>query len=76
MITYQVKKEILYHTETGFYTTFGIDAVRTISNHTILIHSISDVFLEQADAEEFVQICNDEELSPLHLHDAIENALS
>ena len=37
--------------------------------------SIPDIFLDRSKAENLVKTCNDLDLSPIHLHDVIEDVL-
>lgn len=71
MVTYQIVKELIYHSELGNYYSYGICAYL---NKKEIAH-ISDVFLEKDDAIKFVQKCNQLELDPIHLPEVIEDAL-
>lgn len=51
--------------------TYGI---RVYKNNKI-IKSVRGVFLNKAEAIEFVAVCNKAQLSPIHLEDFIENSL-
>ena len=51
--------------------TYGI---RVYKNNKI-IKSVRGVFLNKAEAKEFVAVCNKAQLSPIHLEDFIENSL-
>lgn len=72
MITYYVQEENLYHTEIGFYTSFGILALQNDK----LIGHVSDVFEDREKADTFVKLCNESQLDIIHLYDVIDDALS
>ena len=49
-------------------TVYGID----LPSENI---SVKDVFCNRKEAEAFIKLCNDLDLSPLHLHDVIQDVL-
>ncbi len=71
MFTYQTQEEKIYHPLTGSYTAYGILVVC----QSKLIEYVSNVFLNRAEAEDFVGLCNELELDVIHLHDVIEDTI-
>ena len=43
--------------------------------HTSGDISVKDIFCNKKEAEAFIKLCNDFDLSPLHLHDVIQDVL-
>jgi len=41
-----------------------------------VVRSVRDVFCDAADAERFIRLCNLLELNPVHLDDAIADAIA
>lgn len=76
MITFQIKEEKLYHPEIGYYTAYGISALRVFEDREELIEHVSDVFLEKEEAENFVRLCNESPPDMIHFLDVIEDAIS
>ena len=76
MIVYEILQETLWDSEIGTYTAYAVCAYEKQTGMTILRSHISDVFLNKADAEAFVTLCNHLHLSLIHLPDAIEDALA
>ena len=72
MIEFYTMKESLCSEDVGSFTTYGIGVCE---NHQHLEY-ISDVFLDQQKAEQFVVLCNRLQLDPLHLSDVVEDAVS
>lgn len=75
MYRYSIIKEKLHTPDLGDYVSYGICAYLISENKNIEIAHISDVFLEKDDAVNFINLCNQLKLDPVHLNDAIENAL-
>lgn len=73
MYIYKVVEENLQNCEFGSYIAYGI-AVCFKSTNIILI-SISDVFLEKEKAEKLVELCNKNNLEPIHLREVVEDAV-
>lgn len=71
MVNYGVIEERICDSCIGEYITYGIGAYNPQASE--LITFVSDVFPCKADAEEFVKICNENELSLHHLRDVIED---
>ena len=73
LFRYRLKKNIICDEEGADYTVYGIEAVAPKGN---IIQSFIDIFFSQQKAEQFVSLCNDEELALIHLKDAVEDALT
>lgn len=75
MVRYYYVEEKLYNPNIGNYTAYAITAYKEESNIKIRIAYISDVFLNKADAKQFIHICNTMNVDPVHLPSLIEEAL-
>jgi hypothetical protein len=76
MVTFQTTEEKLYHHDIGYYTAYGISALRVDNDQAEFITHVSDVFLEKEKAESFVRLCNELHLDLIHFFDVIEDAIS
>ena len=75
MYQYRFIKEEQYNQEHGVYTAYGIcwyELAQHVMRETIYL---PDVFLSKTVAERFVALCNELELSLVHLYDAVQDAL-
>jgi len=70
--TYRMREDIRFDEVGQKYIVYGIDAID--ADGTVLM-SFPDVFFDGQKAERFVTLCNEGELSLLHLADAVEDAL-
>lgn len=68
MKTYQLRSDTTIDDEGISHTVYGID----LPSENI---SVKDVFCNRKEAEAFIKLCNDLDLSPLHLHDVIQDVL-
>lgn len=68
---YYLTKSIVYVEDYGNITTYGVRAENGTSR--VLINDVSTVL---AKVEEFVKICNDNEVSLLVLEDVLEDYIS
>ena len=50
------------------HTVYGIETI----NKTI---SVPDIFTDESTASHFVALCNELDLSPIHIHDVIDDLL-
>ncbi|MDD6260505.1 MAG: DUF6514 family protein [Clostridiales bacterium] len=71
--TYCMRKDTIHDEERKEYTVYGIEAVGSDGK---IISSFPDVFFDIQKAEHFVDLCNAGGLSPIHLADAVEDALA
>lgn len=58
------------------YTGYGIEAWIGSGTERVRLHRVPDLFLSLARCEEFVQMCNEEEVAPFHLLEVIDNILA
>lgn len=76
MVKYYYVKEKLHTLEFGNYTSYAISAYKHHNNKRTRIAYISDVFLDESDARNFINLCNSMELDPIHLNEVIEEAIT
>ena len=74
MVTYQATTEELYDSDIGFYTAYGILALAP-DEPAYPECCFRDVFHSRDEADRFADLCNRLQLSPLHLRDAVEDAV-
>ena len=72
MYRYIAVKEKLYHKDIGTYTSYGIKAFKDGKE----VGFVSDVSVDRDFVEELVELCNTEQLDPIHLFDVVEDAIS
>ena len=75
MFFYDVVRENHSDSEIGNYDAFGITAFRITDGAKEKLCHIEDVFLNENKAKEFTQKCNDFQLSPVHIYDAMLDAI-
>lgn len=68
MKTYQLRRDTMLDENGVSHTVYGIE----LPSENI---SVSDIFCDREEAEIFVKTCNDLDLSPIHLHDVIQDVL-
>ena len=66
---YSYRKE--YHTDFGGYISYGIE----LTQGEYLLSYFPDVFLNEQDAVDFVNRCNEGQVEPCHIHQVIEDAI-
>lgn len=71
MIQYDLQIGHAYNSEYGAYVTYGITAF----SRGKVICTIEDISLDKKKVEQLVKCFNEEQLSPAHLEEAIENYL-
>lgn len=71
MIQYDLQIGHAYNSEYGVYVTYGVTAF----NRGKVICTIEDISLDKNKVEQLVKLFNEEQLSPAHLDEAIENYL-
>lgn len=72
---YEIFCEILLSEDYGYYKTYGISC-RMSNNPTHTITKISDISIEKEIVLNLVDLCNEEQLDPIHLSDVVYDALS
>lgn len=75
MYEYCAEKEVLYNSQLGRYVSYGIGVYIVKEKSRKRLDYVSDVFLNEKDAVSFVLLCNSLGLEPVHLPEAIEEAL-
>lgn len=75
MFYYDVVKENHIDGDLGNYDSFGIAVFKIIDGAKEKLCHIEDVFLNENKAKEFTQKCNDFQLLPVHIYDAILDAI-
>lgn len=58
------------------YTGYGIEAWSGSGTEQKRLHRVPDLFISRARCEQFVQMCNEEEVAPFHLPEIIDNILA
>lgn len=69
---YQLIAGTITDEEGGLHNTYGI---RAVNEDGTVAEEINDVFCDKQAAINFVNMCNDKQLSCIHLEDAIDDAL-
>ena len=67
---YEVNQEINSHIDIGNYVYVQVNGENK------LLKRVSDLFTEEQDARTFAELCNSENLEPVHLDDVIEDIFS
>ncbi len=75
MFLYKLFEEALYSEETGEYSSFGLCVYRVSGESEEKLLSVSDVSLDREFVEKLAKSFNDFQLSPVHIYEAIENAI-
>ena len=73
MITYELVEENHNDNVLGYYTSFGIKAIETLSDLPLVY--VEDVFTDIETAQEYISLFNEEHLDLIHLEEAIEDIL-
>lgn len=68
MKAYQLRRDTIVDDEGESHTVYGIE----LPSENI---AVKDIFCKQKEAEAFIKLCNDLDLSPLHLQDVIDDTL-
>lgn len=76
MIEFYAAEELLYSEEIGSFTAYGIGACEKNECEKKKLIYISNIFLEKQKAEQLAAMCNRLQLSPLHLRNVVEDAVS
>ncbi len=73
---YEVNQEINSHIDIGNYSSYGLNVYVQVNGENKLLKRVSDLFTEEQDARAFAELCNSENLEPVHLDDVIEDIFS
>ncbi|MBQ8683060.1 MAG: hypothetical protein IJ518_00915 [Clostridia bacterium] len=68
-----MNEDRLYDEQGMEWTVYGIEALDTAGN---ILCCFSDIFFEQEKAKEFVQMCNEQAVEPVHIQDVIDDVLA
>ena len=71
MIQYDLQIEYAYNSEYGAYVTYGVTAYFRGK----VVCTVEDISLDMKKVEQLIKVFNEEQLSPAHLEEAIENYL-
>lgn len=71
MIQYDLQIGHTYNSEYGAYVTYGVTAYFRGK----VVCTVEDISLDKKKVEQLVKCFNEEQLSPAHLEEAIENYL-
>lgn len=72
MYSYRTIKEYLWHADIGHYVSYGIVAYQG----GVEVARISDVSVEGDSVKELARLCNEYQVSPIHLWDVVEDWIS
>lgn len=75
MYFYQVIKEEFYHEDIGDYVTFGLKVVFATYGVYSEILKISDISTDKNSVVKLADLCNRNQVSPLHILDVIQDRL-
>ena len=75
MYRYLPVKETASSDELGTYDTWGIRVSHITESDSKEIRYISDVSVNYDSVELFTRLCNEQQLDPIHLSDAIDDIL-
>ena len=70
---YHIIAERCSHPDIGVYRSYGIHAFKIIGGHIRPAAVIHDITTIQSQAEALAQLCNAYQVSPIHLHDVIND---
>ena len=73
MITYELVEENHNDNVLGYYTSFGIKAIETLSDLPLVY--VEDVFTDIETAQKYISLFNEEQLDLIHLEEAVEDIL-
>ncbi len=71
MITLKRRVDTLFLPEHGYYKAYGVDVYD--KQNMQLIFSVEDISLEPEKVNEFVELCNGNDVDEIHLYELIEN---
>ncbi len=75
MFNYKIFVEVLKDEESMAYTAYGIVVCSVENNEGKEVLRIPDVSADKSKVEELVELCNKEQLEPVHIYDVIEDCL-
>ena len=69
---YTLRTDKVYSEDNKAFTVYGIAAE---SSHRGRIKSIADIFFNKTKAENFISLCNKNQLSTVHLKDVVNDVI-
>lgn len=69
-------EKLLYTTDIGQYTGYGIRALRQDSGNWKCVDEIVDISCEEKTVKRLAKWCTELELDPIHLYDVVEDMLA
>lgn len=75
MYNYNIFVEVLKNEDSGAYTSYGIVVCSMENNQRKEVLRVSDVSTKKERIENLIDLCNKEQLEPVHIYDVIEDCL-
>lgn len=75
MFIYETFVEIFNNPHIGEYTAYGVVVYQAVEMEKKEIFKMSDVYTEAEEIKNLVQLCNKEQLDPIHFIDIVEDML-
>ncbi len=69
---YRLRTDTVFDEDNNAFLVYGIDAVTEKGE---AIKSIADIFFDKDKAEEFIALCNKNDLSIVHLEEVVNDVL-
>lgn len=73
---YAVTEESGTNEEVGKYKAYGLNVYEQKDDEMVLIRAVSDLFLDEQQAQKFAKLCTEEQLDVIHLDDVIDDMLA
>ncbi len=68
MVLYKLRIDKVQDEQKRMHAVYGVDVFQRVQ-------SVPDIFTDGQSAEQFVNLCNQLQLAPIHLRDVIEDVL-
>jgi len=75
MYKYCIIKGLYNNEENHKYISYGIVLFEIKNGKFVANRLLHDIFLDRQKAKDFIKLCNDNELSLIHLNDVLEDNL-
>lgn len=75
MYNYNIFVEVLKNEDSDAYTAYGICVCSMENNQRKEVLKVSDVSTDKEKVDNLVDLCNKEQLEPVHIYDVIEDCL-
>ena len=73
---YHIIAERYQHPDLGLYRSYGIHAFEIVDKHVYPVAVVHDITTVRTQAETLAQFCNKHQLSPVHLHDVVNDFIA